>query len=374
VTRRRSGWLDWLGWRYLRLLCAVWAVCEGGPTHRVLPVVNTCVDAGRLRDDLLCMDTNAHGSGGAGRDPREQEGTGDRPVLRKTVIRPGGRSPSGGDTIPASERMTAMVHELAGLLDGSLRTIGLASRTLDRIGDPASCGPEAVCELGRRLDVVRTAMEEMATLVRAVGSVGGAGAALTLRDSGQKASLGEAVRLACEVMAGYAEPLRVRVETDLSASLEELRAGPIYGAICNAVRNGVESIRQTGRSSGGLIRVIGRMESGKRGCGTVVIDVVDDGVGPPRCGDDGRSPEPLRDGYSTKPGHTGIGLGLVRSAMEELGGGVALLERSACTSLPRTAVAPSSPGAVLRLWMPAVSMCSEDASWRAMLGAEDDAA
>lgn len=320
------------------------------------------------------MDTNAHGSGGAGRDPREQQGETGRPVLRQTVIKPGGTSPTGYDTVPASERITAIVHELAGLLDGSLRTIGLASRTLDKIAEPAPAGPAAVCELGRRLDVVRTAMEEMASLVRTVGSVGGAGAALMLRDAGQKASLAEAIRLACEVMSGYAESMRVRVEIDLSPSLEDLRPGPIYGAVCNAVRNAAESIRQTGRSSGGLVRVIGRLECGKRGDGTVVIDIVDDGIGPPRTNETGQFPEPMRDGFTTKPGHTGIGLGLVRAAMEELGGGVALLERSACNTIPPMTVAPTSPGAVLRLWMPAVSINAEDASWRSTMGADDHAA
>ena len=60
--------------------------------------------------------------------------------------------------------------------------------------------------------------------------------------------------------------------------------------------------------------------------------------------------------------------------MEELGGGVALLERSACNTIPPMTVAPTSPGAVLRLWMPAVSINAEDASWRSTMGADDHAA
>lgn len=232
-------------------------------------------------------------------------------------------------------RLTALTHELNNLLNGSLRVLGLAQRALsDPPGANGEICPEAVA---RQLVTVEAAMRQMAELVRSTTVGMAEGGIAGLRGGfGSSSSLADAVRHAVDVMTPFAEDARVRLEDDVHAELGDVPAGPIYSAITNAIRNAIESIQLTPESRagmGGHILVRAWAETGKTGrC--VKIHVIDDGLGPPatqlphkKAVRAQRDDAVFKLGYTTKPGHSGVGLALSRDVVEQLGGSIQLLPR-----------------------------------------------
>lgn len=179
-------------------------------------------------------------------------------------------------------------------------------------------------------------MRQMAELVRSTTVGMAEGGIAGLRGGfGASSSLADAVRHAVDVMTPLAEDARVRLEDEIDAELGQVPAGPIYSAITNAIRNAIESIQHTPESRagmGGHILVRAWPETGKTGrC--VKIHIIDDGLGPPVVAPPKpRGSRSIRDdvfklGYTTKPGHSGVGLALSRDVVEQLGGSIELLPR-----------------------------------------------
>jgi len=264
------------------------------------------------------------------------------PILRRTVARPpiGGVDPVDGSFV--ASRLTTLVHELSSLLDGSMRVVGLARRSLDP-GHP-SC-PDQVA---RQLDTVTAAMLQMADLVRqsmiglAEGGLGGMRVGF-----GACSSVADAVRHGVDVMAPLAEDSGIAIDCDVAPELNEVVAGPIYSVITNGVKNAIESIRAAGDREGaarGQVHVRAWAEPAGRNSSpsTVHIEIIDDGVGPPRADPAG----PFTPGFSTKPGGSGIGLSLSRDILTRLGGTIELRAR------PRDATTGRA-GAVLSAAYPA---------------------
>jgi signal transduction histidine kinase len=155
------------------------------------------------------------------------------------------------------------------------------------------------------------------------------------RDAGSDAgppppsSLASAITSALDVLAPRARSRGIDINLELDASTRGVPADEIYAVVSNAVRNSIEAIGQTGR-----IDVRARLDEGH-----VLIEVLDNGVGPPL-----DAPRAFELGYSTKPGSSGIGLALAGEVITELRGVIELL--------PRSLSNPERPGAILRARYP----------------------
>jgi signal transduction histidine kinase len=199
-----------------------------------------------------------------------------------------------------------LAHELNSLLDGSLRTIGLALRRLE----PASGEPGPPDEVAARLQMVRDAMWQMAeVLERAMQGSGQAGQVLR-RD---RPLLVEIPRLLALVRP-LADPHNVVVEARIAPEAEDVPVGQLWPVLLNGLRNAVQAcVRAAGEPRRAELRVA---VEGRR---TLVIRITDTGPGPP--GE--RDP----DGRDQPAGH-GLGLGVCRQVVAELGGRLTLTGRA----------------------------------------------
>lgn len=242
----------------------------------------------------------------------------------------------------AADRTTALAHELRNLLDGSLRWVALAERGLPR-AESASL-TEDLERTRRQLDTVREALERMAAIVRAAMSSANLPLGSTLL-SGYRATLGEAVDHAVDVVRPAAAEIGITVSVRIDRDAGVLAAGAMYSLILNALRNAVESIGRAtdGQPGAGWVEVRLTLETanGARG---VVLEVEDDGVGPPA---EGLSAEV---GAATFAGGRGIGLALGRQLVREIGGAL---------TLSRGRGPGARPGAVLRATWPAPAVEAE---------------
>lgn len=196
----------------------------------------------------------------------------------------------------AARQVRELVHELGTLLDGSMRCLSMAQRTL-REGD-------ADADLVRRLDTVRGALDRMADLVRGAMSAGAHGAGATLM--GKPICLDEAIRHACEVSADRARELDIDIDVVLGGRFDQIGADRLYVAILNGVRNAIDSIER--RGGGGMVVVEGSIVDEQ-----VRIHIRDDGEGL---------------AVVSRGSGMGVGLGLSRSVLRDLGGTLELADRA----------------------------------------------
>jgi signal transduction histidine kinase len=258
---------------------------------------------------------------------------------------PLGERPDPADAPFVLERLAVLTHELNNLLDGSLRCLGLARRSLMGLPTHAT----EVHAARRQLDTVYGALERMADLVnaamRGTSSVVGSPALSPKR----VISLGEAATHAWDVVFPEAQEIGVSMQMDLAPDVAPLPIGPLYSVLLNGLRNALESIALAQRASppplAGRIEIVGRRRplGSRRGAFDLVeLDIRDDGAGLNILEDPSRA---FSFGYSTKPGGLGVGLALAREVVTETGGTVELL--------PRDPAPPGGrPGAVLRICYP----------------------
>lgn len=249
------------------------------------------------------------------------------PALKRTIVRPARQRPDPADAAFVATRLTTLTHELSNLLDGSLRVISLARRSLPSPCSHASADHDAPSpeRLAKHLDTVHGAMKQMAELVRcsmngtSYQRLDGVRAAI-----GSTGSMSEAIQHAAEVMIPLAEERGVRIECECGGELSHVRAGPVFGVVAAAVKNSIESIHALG-GVGGNIEIVARVDgSGERAC--VEIDISDDGQGPPRIS--GKRLETVfRYGFTTKPDGQGVGLAVCRDMVRQLRGWIKLERR-----------------------------------------------
>lgn len=252
-----------------------------------------------------------------------------------------GDAPDAADGPFAIERMAALGHELNNLLDGSMRCLGLARRSLSA----AAAGQADVEKARRQVEAVYGALERMADLVNAAmrssASVVGSPTlapknAIRVRD---------AVQHALDVLTPEAQERGIVLRLDLSAEAGEAPVGPLYSVVLNGLRNAIEAIAATGVRAG-HVEVTGSMrpieDAPDDAIDLLTIDIRDDGRGLPK----GLDPSRAFDlGYSTKPTSMGIGLALAREVVRDMGGTIDLLPRVSGTDSGR-------PGAILRISVP----------------------
>ena len=255
-----------------------------------------------------------------------------------------GETPDGADAPYVLDRLAVLTHEMANLLDGSLRTLELARRAMNR--SDASEADE-LSEALRRIETVQTSLGRMADLVAAsmkpaVSTIGS-----SLLGPRSPITLSEAIGHAVEVIRPRAEDGNVSLSVALDDDAGALEAGPIYPIVLNGLHNALEAVLSAPSSSSkephdaaGSIEVRARRVSGAAfgESDRVVIEIIDDGVGLPA---EAPAVRLFEHGYTTKPDGMGIGLALSRSIVLELGGVIELLPRPERTGQPR-------PGAVLR--------------------------
>lgn len=195
-----------------------------------------------------------------------------------------------------------LLHELAGLVDGSLRSVQSATSLLERQADAQT--------IAATLAAAQQGLRSLADLVRAARS----GQTTWTWRAPEQFSLRESLWDSIELVRPSAGERSVTLDVEIDASLASVPPLPISPVITNALRNAVEA-----SSPGDRISV----RASCRG-GTLCLRVLDEGMGLPD-GADERSP--FREGFTTKVGGSGIGLAICQEIVNNLGGFVALRNR-----------------------------------------------
>lgn len=201
-----------------------------------------------------------------------------------------------------------LIHDLANLLDGSLRNVSLALRRLD---DAAREPDDRTC------DWLRTAEQTMAQMAHLLkGWHAGADEAMA---GPTDLTIEEAVRQTIQLFGAQADSKGIGLYEDLDPAVLSLPAGPLVRVLANAVRNSLEAILHDGNI-------------------WIRADRLNDGQVEVRIEDDGPGVDPYlardRDGLvlagqttkATSSGH-GLGLAICRDLVRANGGVIRLESR-----------------------------------------------
>jgi C4-dicarboxylate-specific signal transduction histidine kinase len=202
-------------------------------------------------------------------------------------------SPAAGAAISVGQ----LAHELNSLLDGSLRTLGLALQQLE----PASGEPRSADAVVARLQTARDAMWQMAELLERAMRGGRATSEVLYRTR----SLVEEVPRILAVVTPLAEAHDVAVEAEISRQARGLPIGPLGAVLLNGLRNAVQACMRAGEGPM-AVRLSATVERER-----LLIRISNSGPGLAGDGSPGGNPWP--------EGH-GLGLDLCRQVVSELGG------------------------------------------------------
>ncbi len=227
---------------------------------------------------------------------------------------PSGTRPPDHQSSPAR-----LVHELANLLDGSLRNVGLAMSDLhDVVESPHESGDAVDDALLQHLDIAQNGMQQMAMLLRRWMHQNRQPQSLHL----QRVTLGCAVDQAVRLLAPAAASHHTTIATRLSAEAQQLHTGALYPIIANALRNSLEAIASRGQAQNdaGMIELDCRVEAEE-----LLLTIDDNGTGlDPALVDDHGD---LQAGKTTKLHGMGVGLDLSRQIALAAGGTIELSDR-----------------------------------------------
>lgn len=221
-----------------------------------------------------------------------------------------------------SHQSAWIAHELANLLDGGLRNLGLAMSSLRSKPGEQSAHTESAAPT-ERLQLVDHALRQMASLLRrwmdqATASVSTDEKLQTLRQA-----VDQAVRLLMPASAQRG----IDVYVSLSDDVAQTPAGAVYPIVINALRNSIQAINSVPVNPDGQCPTSGqiKIEGGLRD-GQVELEIRDDGPGldSAMLDDQGR----FKLGQTTKPDGHGIGLLLCRDIASSLGGELTLANRA----------------------------------------------
>lgn len=235
----------------------------------------------------------------------------ERPSLPQTR----GERPLATDAPFAADRLTVLAHELHNLIDGSMRCLLLALRSIEDAHPPEDT-PLDVAR--RRIETARVALERMCDVVHTAttGVTSAIGSPTYAR--GDAVTLADALRHAVDVASPLAGEHGVTIELDVDEWCERSPAGPLYTIVLNGLQNALESLAGVRRA--GRVRVRARVER-LQGRSMARVEIQDNGPGLPS----GFNTERLFDyGVSTKRGGMGIGLALCRDIVREAGGTIEL--------------------------------------------------
>ena len=225
-------------------------------------------------------------------------------------------TPADGTAISVGQ----LAHELNSLLDGSLRTLGLALRQLE----PAPGDRRSADAVVTRLQTARDAMWQMAELLERAMRDGGASSQVLYRAR----PLGVEIPRILALVGPLAESHDVAVRAEIGPEAGELHIGPLGAVLLNGLRNAVQACVRGGQDPKRVELTAGVEQR------HLVIRISDTGPG--------EVSGEHRDDKAWPAGH-GLGLGLCRQVVSELGGRLELVPGPA-------------GGAVLRVEVPLRSL------------------
>lgn len=247
----------------------------------------------------------------------------DRHTSKREPSRDGARGGTGADAEDSVERVTraepevrALLHELAGLVDGSVRYLRLARRAIEEDG-------ETEVDAVRMLDGAMRSLDRLASVITHRGPLqSGKDATRWLAGAFGTQAAHQAIDAAVEHLAPLAATKDVRIETMIEADAIAAAPACLYPAIANGLRNAIEA-----SPTGGIVEVLATVAAVTPRDGTepgdgrqLVITISDRGTSLTTI-------DPERAfvlGYTTKPSGSGVGLPLSRSLVEHEGGSLTL--------------------------------------------------
>jgi len=214
-----------------------------------------------------------------------------------------------------------LAHELANLLDGSMRHLGIAIDTLRKPDEPdTSIAKPDEDNLLHRLKTADQSMKRMASLIHAWMKNTPAPLELFERSLTLSQTLDQLVQMHWPAAAEHGIKLGLQVAKDAGS----LPAGPVFPIVTNAIRNSLEAIIQDpdDHPAGHHIDVAATLQ-GDRLC----LTVKDDGPGLNAwiCDHQGGL---SFTGRSTKPNGHGVGLMLCRQIALGLSGELTVTNQS----------------------------------------------
>ena len=211
-----------------------------------------------------------------------------------------------------------LAHELANLLDGSLRHLGLAIDTLSHAPKPAD--PAEDDKILQRLQTTDHAMRQMASLIHAWMK-----SAPRPRDLfEQSQTLRQTLEQVIEIHRPLAARHGITIELEVDATAAKRPAGPVFPVIANAILNAIEAIAGSQTDDAPTqhrITVTARVEAG---CINLIVEDNGPGLAPTMRDEHGR----LLIGRSTKPDGHGLGLTLSQQIAHSLNGTLELSPRT----------------------------------------------
>ena len=199
------------------------------------------------------------------------------------------------DALRYQDQTARLAHELANLLDGSLRHVSLAISSINHSPD------EAVLD---KLNVANEAMHQMVGLLRQWMGSG------LVQSDYRQGSMRDAVEHAKQLLAPLAQAKQVVVTTDVSSDVADLRVSSVFTVVLNGLRNSLEAFDDQSQRWVRL-QVI-------EANGDVVLTIHDSGPGFDSTMVDDQGQVLL--GKTTKPTGHGLGLVLSRDIIRALGG------------------------------------------------------
>lgn len=272
--------------------------------------------------NLLPFGDNRRKSGSGSVDaPRHMERHGKKPVARTVRL----KSPPVDPTI-VSDRLGQLAHEVNNLLDGSMRQVGLVLHRVEAVQAHVA----ELDDLDRRLKSVLVSMQQMGRLVEQAGNnrvpIGG--------DIGNALSVDEAVEHACAMFEQRASVHGISIARQVEREARELPAATLPCVLLNGLKNAIEAM--TRRPNPGVITLgarVGQMAEVPR----LILEIADEGPGLalPLLGKDVFAP-----GVTSKSSGLGIGLGIVKQAVTEVGGQIELVPRVGGAGMVLRAIVP----------------------------------
>lgn len=239
-------------------------------------------------------------------------------------------SPQPGDE--ARRIQATFAHELANLLDGSLRNVALVMASLRQLEHPA--GPAAVKnqpqnlvsppspEMVHRLETANTAMRQMAMMIQQLLATSSTAlapqsVASHLQAAVDTFTLTQAADHVMQLLKPIADEQHVTLLLDIQPDAAQLPVGPLFPVIVNAVRNSLQAIGTLSDAPDAppfTIEVLAKITPDQQ----LLLIIQDNGPGldPITLDPQGR----FRFGTTTRAQGHGLGLPLARDIVHTLGG------------------------------------------------------
>jgi signal transduction histidine kinase len=244
------------------------------------------------------------------------------------------------------EHLWRLLRELSALLEGSMEVLDKAKKSLagEHVLEAATAG-----EVEKQLTSAASGLERMSELVHAAMQGPNVTIGSAALSRARPVKLAEAVEHAAELLRGMARERSVEISVELAPGTTEMPAGALYTVVLNGLQNAVEAVSR--RGGRGRVEVRVRNDAAPSGVGYgrdtrdwYLLEISDDGVGPPKGDDAGRV---FDLGFSTKPRGTGVGLAVAKSVVQGMGGTIELSPRAGGGAVLRVKF-PGSAGGVLK--------------------------